>query len=759
MKNLCLVLAILSFASVAPAVTLSSPRATSPRIDSISASTLARAGRLRIFGADFGAIKGASQVLIDGAPAPVSRWSDTLVVAYVPATAQIGSVPVQVVTSAGSSKYLQLDVSASHSLFDVTSTQANGSIKWQFQVDGNYMAFRPTIGPDGTIYVQDDNGHLYALRPDGSVKWIFQGGYPSGPVAVGTDNTTYVASDATIQAISPSGTLVWQFTDPGSQGVIAGPAVGPDGKIYAAMDLLGLGAIALSPTDGHLVWSNLGNPQLAEYGQLGLELVFGPASPGAQSDQFYFTCDNYTTAPQGHLYAFSLNGEQRWAVPAGGTTQTQTAVLPNGTISFGVAALTPSNGAVLWSAYSALGSGSNLPTDVGPDGTVYVIAQYQSALAALNGQNGAVLWRVPGVSFEEGPAVSPLNDVVVAAGRTNYGLPGYFKAFSTSGQFLWQINLPGAPYPGTFEYADTKGRFSTDGATVYMGTGVSGLPPGDEHCFLYAIQTAPSQTCSSSMSLSSESFTPNGGGGSVDVIAGSTCGWTASSNMGWVTIISGGNGTGNGTVNYSVAPNAGSSIRNATITIGGNSFTVYQGITFADVSPNDLFYTEIGKLSARGVTLGCGGGNYCPNDPVTREQMAAFILRAKGEFNPPTPVSQRFGDVPPTSVFYNLIDRLAALGITVGCQSNPSLYCPSDPVSREQMAAFIVRGLGEFNPPIPPGQRFGDVPSGNTFYNFVDRLAVLNITLGCTPDHLMYCPNDSVTRAQMAAFLVRAFNL
>jgi hypothetical protein len=51
------------------------------------------------------------------------------------------------------------------------------------------------------------------------------------------------------------------------------------------------------------------------------------------------------------------------------------------------------------------------------------------------------------------------------------------------------------------------------------------------------------------------------------------------------------------------------------------------------------------------------------------------------------------------------------------------------------------------------------VPPANVFYNFIDRIAVLNITLGCTPDHLTYCPNDSVTRRQMAAFLVRAFDL
>jgi outer membrane protein assembly factor BamB len=158
---------------------------------------------------------------------------------------------------------------------------------------------------DGTIYFQDVNGHLYALRPDGSVKWIFQGVYPYGPVAVGADNTTYIASGGTIQAISPSGTLVWQFTDPDSQGVIGGPAVGPDGKIYAVMDLLGLGVIALSPVDGHLVWSNPGNPQVGEYGQSGLELVLALLRRGPP-DQFYFACDNLHYGFPGTSYAFSL---------------------------------------------------------------------------------------------------------------------------------------------------------------------------------------------------------------------------------------------------------------------------------------------------------------------------------------------------------------------------------------------------------------------------------------------------------------------
>jgi hypothetical protein len=73
------------------------------------------------------------------------------------------------------------------------------------------------------------------------------------------------------------------------------------------------------------------------------------------------------------------------------------------------------------------------------------------------------------------------------------------------------------------------------------------------------------------------------------------------------------------------------------------------------------------------------------------------------------------------------------------------------------MAAFIMRGLGEFNPPQPASQRFLDVGPGNAFYAFIDRMAVLGITQGCGGGN--YCPTMEVTRGQMAAFLVRAFNL
>jgi len=184
---------------------------------------------------------------------------------------------------------------------------------------------------------------------------------------------------------------------------------------------------------------------------------------------------------------------------------------------------------------------------------------------------------------------------------------------------------------------------------------------------------------------------------------------------------------------------------------------------FNDVLMGSQFYDFIVAIAEKGVTAGCGGGSYCPASNVTREQMAAFIIRALGIFNPPTNVPQRFADVPPSNQFYGFIDQMAARGITSGCGGGN--YCPQNNVTREQMAAFIMRALGIFNPDTNVPQRFLDVPpflnndpnQPNPFYGFIDQMAARGITSGCGGGN--YCPSDFVTREQMAAFLVKAFNL
>jgi hypothetical protein len=260
--------------------------------------------------------------------------------------------------------------------------------------------------------------------------------------------------------------------------------------------------------------------------------------------------------------------------------------------------------------------------------------------------------------------------------------------------------------------------------------------------------------CPNTLTTFKRSFPASAGSGSIEVVAPTGCNWTAVSNDSWITIDSGAAGNGDGMIGYSVEANLGL-VRSGTITAAGQTFTVFQGRDFTDVPPGHPFYTEIGKLAARGVTLGCGGSSYCPDSNVTREQMAAFIIRALGQFSPPPPAMQRFADVPPSNPFYAFIEEMALRQITLGCGGGN--YCPSNPVLREQMAAFLMRALGEFDPPTPGMQRFGDVPPTNPFYDFIERLAQLQITLGCGGGN--YCPGDSVNRGQMAAFLVRAFNL
>jgi hypothetical protein len=188
---------------------------------------------------------------------------------------------------------------------------------------------------------------------------------------------------------------------------------------------------------------------------------------------------------------------------------------------------------------------------------------------------------------------------------------------------------------------------------------------------------------------------------------------------------------------------------------------VAQGVAFTDVPLNHPFYTEIGKISARQVTLGYGDGRYGPGDPVTRGQMAAFIIRALGEFNPPIPPSQRFTDVPPTNPFYAFIEQMAVRKITLGF--GDGTYHPDDAITHAEMAAFITRARGENFPATPTCQRFDDVPDTNLFYKSIERMGALEIWPpnpgqgNCLVGN--YGPTANVTRADMARILVRAFDL
>ena len=165
--------------------------------------------------------------------------------------------------------------------------------------------------------------------------------------------------------------------------------------------------------------------------------------------------------------------------------------------------------------------------------------------------------------------------------------------------------------------------------------------------------------------------------------------------------------------------------------------------TFADVLGSP-FIDDITWLHYSGITAGCGDGNFCPGNVVTRDQMASFIARARGL---PQSNTNHFSD-DDGSIHEADINRLADAGITLGCAAGR--YCPGDPVSRAEMASFLARALSL---PASGTNWFWD-DEGNIHEGNINAVAQAGITFGCGGG--AYCPGASTTREQMAAFIRRA---
>jgi S-layer homology domain/IPT/TIG domain len=195
-------------------------------------------------------------------------------------------------------------------------------------------------------------------------------------------------------------------------------------------------------------------------------------------------------------------------------------------------------------------------------------------------------------------------------------------------------------------------------------------------------------------------------------------------------------------------------------TTPGNAIATKIGAFFADftdVPQIDPFHDYVEKIFRNGITAGCAAGSYCPQDAVTRAQMAVFLLKSKhGAAYVPPACAGIFGDVPCPSMFVDWIEQLAAEGITAGCGNGN--YCPSNPVTRAQMAAFLLRAEhGSTYVPPPCGGLFLDVACPSLFADWIEQLAAEQITGGCGGGN--YCPSNPNTRAQMSAFLVKTFGM
>jgi len=187
---------------------------------------------------------------------------------------------------------------------------------------------------------------------------------------------------------------------------------------------------------------------------------------------------------------------------------------------------------------------------------------------------------------------------------------------------------------------------------------------------------------------------------------------------------------------------------------------VYFTKAFWDIPGGFWADAQIHALAGIRVTVGCGFGNFCPDEVLLRKYMAVFLERMlHGADYKPEKAVGIFADVP-LEDYSDLADYIEALyndGVTTGCldMGGTLYYCPDDPVNRAEMAVFLCRARNLT--PVAPTGVFGDVPPDYWAAGYIERLAEEGITLGCGYGN--YCPEDSVTRAQIAVFLVRAWNV
>jgi hypothetical protein len=132
--------------------------------------------------------------------------------------------------------------------------------------------------------------------------------------------------------------------------------------------------------------------------------------------------------------------------------------------------------------------------------------------------------------------------------------------------------------------------------------------------------------------------------------------------------------------------------------------------------------------------------------------MAAFIARALN-------LTAMTGTSPYDDVdghlFSIAVDKVQTAGIGFGCDADS--FCPDRPLERDEMAELLVRAFDYEN---PDAQDFFTDDTDNPFHDSINKLAAAGITVGCNPpDNDRYCPDRQLTRAEMATFFVRSLDL
>ena len=158
-------------------------------------------------------------------------------------------------------------------------------------------------------------------------------------------------------------------------------------------------------------------------------------------------------------------------------------------------------------------------------------------------------------------------------------------------------------------------------------------------------------------------------------------------------------------------------------------------------------------LATQGIAVGCESGTnprFCPKDPATRAQVATFLRRA---LRLPARTVDAFGD-DDGHLLEDDLNRAAAAKVFLGCSDDGDV-CPDDAVTRGELAAVLVRAFDLAS--AQPAQ-FSDA-GGHWAESFIQTIGALGISIGCTADGQRFCPESSGNRGETALFLYRALAL